>query len=329
MPNNAIPPSARTAATLVERRLGVAVEMIERFQSGLANYVYDVRLVDGRRLVARLAHGPDAQATTRAAVYWNRLLRPRGVPLPQLLGWELRPPAGAPYLLLERLPGRELGEVFPTLTRAQQRALAGRIVDIQRAVGQLPDGPGYGFASSYRATDLLPSWAAVLRAELARAREWITGAGVVDVAHVARVEACLPAFAAYCATIAPRPFLDDTTTKNVIIHDGQLSGIVDVDCLCFGDPLYTVALTRMALLSRGWETAYIDDWLELLAVDAAQRAALELYTAIFCVNFLGELGQAFNRDAPAPVNEAHVARLLRVLDSTLAQVNLYHHDEFT
>jgi aminoglycoside phosphotransferase (APT) family kinase protein len=314
-------PNTRAAIALVERRLGVAVDAIERFPSGLANYVYDVRLVDGRRLVARLAHGADAQATTRAAVYWNRLLRPRGVPLPQLLGWELRPPEGGPYLLLARLPGQELGEVFPALSRAQRRALAGRIVAIQRAVGQLPAGSGYGFASSYRATDLLPSWEAVLRAELARAREWITGVGVVDVAHVARVEACLPAFSTYCATIAPRPFLDDTSTKNVIIHNGELSGVVDVDCLCFGDPLFTVALTRMALLSRGWETDYVDDWLSLLDADVPQRAALEFYTAIFCVNFLGELGQAFNRATPAPVDPAHVARLLAVLERTLRRMD--------
>jgi aminoglycoside phosphotransferase (APT) family kinase protein len=299
----------------------VAVRAITRYPSGLANYVYDVQLADGRRVVARLTGGADAVATTRAAVYWNRLLRQRGVPLPRLLGYALRPLGGMPYLLLERLPGQELGEVFPALTRAQQRALAGRIVAIQRAVGQLPDGPGYGFASSFRATDLLPNWAAVLRAELARAREWITGAGVVDVAHVAGVEVCLPAFSAYCATIAPRPFLDDTTTKNVIIHDGELSGIVDVDCLCFGDPLFTVALTRMALLSRGWETDYVDDWLKLLDVNAPQRAALELYTAIFCVTFLGELGQAFNRATSAPVDPAHVARLLGVLETTLRRVD--------
>jgi hypothetical protein len=321
MLNAGAAPTEYVAVAIVERRLGVAVETIERFPSGLANYVYDVRLVDGRRLVARLAHSVDALATTRAAVYWNRLLRPRGVPLPRLLGWELRPPEGVPYLWLERLPGRELGEVFPALARPQQRVLAGLIVGIQRSVGQLPDGPGYGFANSYRANELLPSWEAVLRAELARGREWITRAGVVDVAHVARVESRLPDFAAYCAAIAPTPFLDDTTTKNVLIHEGKLSGIVDVDWLCFGDPLFTVALTRMALLSRGWETAYIEDWLELLDANAAQRAALEIYTAIFCVNFLGELGQAFNRAAPAPVEEAHAARLLTVLETTLGRID--------
>ena len=312
-------PTEREAVALIERRLGVAVRVIERFPSGLANYVYDVQLVDGQRLVARLA-GDAAGDSTRAAVYWNRLLRPRGVPLPRLLAYELRPAQGTPYLLLERLPGQELGEVYPALTRAQKRALAERIVTIQRAVGQLPDGPGYGFARSYRDPDLLPGWLDVLRAQLARAREWIAGAGVVSVEYVARVEARLPAWAAYCATIAPRPFLDDTTTKNVLIEAGQLSGIVDVDCLCFGDPLFTVGLTRMALLSRAWDTDYIDEWTRLLRLDVRQRHALDLYTAIFCVTFLGELGQAFNRDASAPVDSARVARLLGVLETLLERI---------
>ena len=315
------PPTEHIAASIVERRLGTPVVAVTRFASGLANYVYDVRLADGRQVVARLAHGAESQATVRAAVYWNRLLRPRGVPLPRLLGWEARPPEGAPYLLLERLPGAELGDCYPALSPLQRRTLAGAVLAAQRIVGQLPPGPGYGFAASYRACDLLPSWEAVLRAELARGQAWIAAAGVVSVEHAARVAARLPAAAAYCARIAPRPFLDDTTTKNVLVLDGRLRGIVDVDCVCFGDPLFTVALTRMALLSRGWQTDYCEVWLDMLGADAEQRRAVELYTAIFCVNFLGELGQAFNRVTPAPVAPEHVQLLLDVLEATLARLD--------
>ena len=108
----------------------------------------------------------------------------------------------------------------------------------------------------------------------------------------------------------PRPFLDDTTTKNVLIADGHLTGIVDVDCVCFGDPLFTVALTRMALLSRAYPTDYIEAWCDHLELSAAQQAALDLYTALFCVGFLSEFGQQHNRAERLPAEEDQIARLL-------------------
>ena len=61
----------------------------------------------------------------------------------------------------------------------------------------------------------------------------------------------------------------------------------------------TPALTRMSLLNKGYDTEYVDAWCETLAVSDEQRAMLQFYTALFCVNFMGELGRAFNRQRPA------------------------------
>jgi hypothetical protein len=45
------------------------------------------------------------------------------------------------------------------------------------------------------------------------------------------------------------------------------------------------------------------------APDAEQRAALDLYTAQHCVDFMGEIGQRFNRTEAAPVDPSYLARL--------------------
>ena len=57
-----------------------------------------------------------------------------------------------------------------------------------------------------------------------------------DIDSVRKVANCATRFERYFAQIRPTPFLDDTTTKNVIVHEGKLSGIVDVDWICFGYP---------------------------------------------------------------------------------------------
>jgi len=164
------------------------------------------------------------------------------------------------------------------------------------------------------------TWGDFLRHDFAFNRERIERVGVVDPRHVDRVESLLPRFADYFARVRPIPYLDDTTTRNVIVHDGRLSGIVDVDSICYGDVLFTVGLTRMALLNMNQPTGYTDHWLDRLNATDEQRRVVQFYTACFCINFLGEQGQQFNLPAPPTVDPRDVERLEAILDRLLAEM---------
>jgi hypothetical protein len=100
--------------------------------------------------------------------------------------------------------------------------------------------------------------------------------------------------------VRPRPFLDDTTVKNVLVHEGRFRGIVDVDELGFGDSLLVIGLTRTALLSRGLDCDYTDSWCEALALTEEQHEVVRFYTALYGVVFLSEQGEAFNRARAEP-----------------------------
>ncbi|GJM42549.1 MAG: hypothetical protein DHS20C20_28310 [Ardenticatenaceae bacterium] len=133
-----------------------------------------------------------------------------------------------------------------------------------------------------------------------------------------RVVSAVEAHRLYFEQIKPVPFLDDTTTKNVMVHNGKLSGIVDVDEVCFGDPLLTVALTRMSLLQGQHELNYIEYWKSFIEPDLNQEAALDIYTAMYCVIFMGEIGQKFNKDSPSPVDPDRIRLYEQILDELLA-----------
>ncbi len=295
----------------------VNIHSYRRFNTGLAHYVYEVMTDDGP-FVVRMAD-PEHSNGIPGGVYWHPYLRGVGVPIPNLLGHDLTAPF--PYMILERLPGTDLGHIYDTLTPAQKQTLATQIAEIQNRVATLPHAKSYGYLSSYEIpSNPLSSWSSVLASGLDAATRLITSAGIFDPAVVDRVRHAAAPYEPYFASILPAPFLDDTTTKNVILHEGTLTGIVDTDEICFGDRINALALTHMALLSQKADLDYIAYWAEAWHLTAAQMRIMHLYTACHCVYFMGEMGQKFNKDAPEPVDPARVDYLHTVLGHLLKNV---------
>jgi len=112
--------------------------------------------------------------------------------------------------------------------------------------------------------------------------------------------------------------LSDTTTKNVLVDQGRFSGIVDVDQLCFGDPLLQSALTQTALLADALDVDYIEHWMNLLKLGKQQRLIVAAYTLLFCIDFMSELGQRFNKEERPEIDPEKFARLNSIFE-TLAE----------
>jgi aminoglycoside phosphotransferase len=311
-------PTEFDARRLVEATLGCAAVSAHRFVTGLCHYVYEVTLSDGRRVVARLST-PDTRDLLEGGVYWHGRLAPLGVPLPALLHADTDAPL--PFVILERLPGDDLHAIYAALGREEKHAIAAAVVGAQQRTARLPEAGGFGHAQSYDDPALRrrQTWLKLIEDMLARSRQRIVAAGVTDPAAVARVERFLPRFTAHFSRVRPVAFLDDTTTKNVLVHEGRFSGIVDVDEVCFGDPLLTPALTRMALLARQRDTDYVDHWLDLIGASAEARAVVEFYTAVFCADFLAEQGHAFNR-TDTKHDPSHTAFLETTLRDLLGKI---------
>jgi Ser/Thr protein kinase RdoA (MazF antagonist) len=310
-------PRSEDAAVLCERLFGSPVTTVARFPTGLANYVYDVVLKDGRNVVARIA-ATENRRQIGGGIFWSGALRGIGVPLPALLFADAEAEPFA-YMVLERLPGTDLENIYDGLSSEQKRKLAERLTEIQGRVGRLPLGRGYGFVSRLDDPVVHRTWRSVLDATLARSYERVKAVPQVDVSRLRRIEAALDHEDAYLSAVVPTAFLDDITTKNVIMDAGGLSGIVDVDEICFGDPLFTVGLNRMSLLARGRQMDYIDIWAEILALNARQFRILDLYTAIHCATFMGEPGQRFNKDAVSPIDAGEVKRLSGIFERLIGE----------
>jgi hypothetical protein len=301
-------PDAVVVARIVQSALGLHATDVRRFPTGGSRYVFEC-LHPGGAVVARLGRVGEP---LHSAVGWHRRLEEVGVQIPKLLAHGDEP---FPHLLLTRLPGSDLGDVVGSLSKNELAAIAAGVADAQRRVATLPPLAGYGYAQSYDDVTLAPSWSGVLDRLLERTRDRVTETRAFDPTLIDLVATAIERRRPELDGIAPTPFLDDTTTRNVIVHEGALSGIVDYDYVGSGDRRFVAALTKVALVAHGHATTYAAFLLDALGGDG--DGLMPLYESLFCVDLLSEAGLAFNRDEPEPPDPARHARLEALLRDRL------------
>jgi len=302
-------PNESIASQAVEDVTGCRATSVRRFTTGNHHYVYDVFLEDGQNIVIRMTT-PDERESMEGALTWNHRLRGLGLPLPAIYFSNLS--ADFPFLVMERIPGRDLGFEIHQIKDDALRSLAKQLMGFQKTVGGLPTAGKFGYAAEPERASA-NTWTEVLAKSIDRSRKRIEAVGFVDVRCFSKLEELLSGCHDQLGSVGARPFLHDITTKNVIIADGKLTGIVDVDSLCYGDPLFQVALTKMALLSDGSNTRYIGFLLNELGPHSEDL--FRLYTVERCIGFLSELGQPFNGNIVAATVERkdHLESILNAL----------------
>jgi aminoglycoside phosphotransferase (APT) family kinase protein len=208
-----------------------------------------------------------------------------GLPVPALLGSDLSLERYLfAFVILERIPGTDLRHELSSMTVAQMTTLAAQIVDFQRRVATLELGDGFGW-HPLGEVGAFSNWYAIVQRDLEvgiRSLETLGGTTLMDqILHRCQ------ALETYFSGIKPTCFLDDLTTKNVIVQHGQLRGLVDFDVVCYGDPLYWLALTRAAVLVDVGNPGmpYLEALEQLWNMDESGQEALRIYTAIHVMNF--------------------------------------------
>ena len=303
-------PNKTMAARIVMDALGWHDAQLHRFTTGLAFFVYDIR-AGQRRAVIRMGRPGQAGAMASGLALWRRLV-PLGVPLPDVLVDGTG--AQMPFVIMARLPGTDLGDIMDTLPELQLHAIAQAVADAQKATAQLGPGSTFGYAATAAAAPHA-RWGDVVAAHLDRSARRIAANGLFPLSVVDGVAQALARQRPALDAMAPTPFLHDTTTKNVIVTpEGDFSGIVDVDDLCFGDPRYAPSLTRAALLVHGGPQLYVTAWLDRIGL--ADDAVFALYVAAFLLDFMSEHGMTFNGNQ-RPSEPADRDRLSLLLAHTL------------
>lgn len=265
---------------------------IKRCTVGQGNYVYIVECISGKYVI-RCSEEDNAYENT---VYWLEKLKAIDIPVPKVIGegkfgiYE--------YLVLTYFEGEDIGIVYPQLTEDDKRAIAKEIVRIQNKVASLE--------LDHVAADW--SWHEFINYMLERARERIAQNGYFQAEKAEILLEQAMQLEEHFAGVKPIAYLDDISSKNLLISNGRISGIIDIDWMGIGDKLTYVALTNMALLNMGYDTDYVKYILEEMQINDVEEKAFLFYTLMYCVDFMGERGMQF-MDKEVEVNEQIIARL--------------------
>ena len=71
----------------------------------------------------------------------------------------------------------------------------------------------------------------------------------------------------------------------------------------------------MALRMNANDVDYVEHWMNLLRLDKQLRQVVDAYTLLFCVDFMSELGQRFNKEERPEIDVEKFTRLESVFET--------------
>lgn len=270
---------------------------IERCTVGIGNYVYIIKC-ENVKYIFRCNMNDNAYIDT---IHWLKELSSLDIPVPKVLFYGKYEEYN--YLILNFFDGKDIGLVYHKLKQSEKKKIAKNIIEIQRRVSHLP----------LDHIDDTWSWVHFVDELLERAAIRIRQNGYFDNKKVDQLKKQKNILKEYFSNVRPTAYLDDISTKNLIINNGQLSGIIDVDWMGVGDSLTFIAMTYVALLNMNYETDYIDYLLVEKGCSELELKAFLFYSLLYCVDFMGERGMKFG-DKKIDVNEEIIYRLNQIYE---------------
>lgn len=256
---------------------------IERMSFGHTNQVYNVTFSD-EQIILRTNHKPGVLKHTADNI---AILSSLGLPVPNVIRTDVSlEKVPFAYMILEHFPGRDLRYELEGMTREQLAELAQQIISYQRSVSELPRGSGFGWVPIGEQGPF-SSWTQIIERDISSHIDHIVDE--VTPETIVLLQKMKQRYTPYFDRVEPVCFLDDLTIKNVIVAEGKLQGIVDFDWVCYGDPLYMIALTQTAVVSDIGDQGipYVEALCRQWGANREQRALIDFYSVIHALQFIG------------------------------------------
>jgi len=291
-------------SAIVEKQFAEPPLGIRRMTMGACNEVYSVELSSGSVIVRMNENGRYLKGSEKNIP----ILRSLGTKVPEILvsdySMQFVPIC---YQVQSRLVGTDLGQVISSLSDGQLAAIAQHVVAVFRSLQSVSTNGKYGYFEDDD-SGLYDSWSEVMAAMIAEVERRDTKTGVVggNLLGVARqiFSDCKP----YFDSVPSICFYDDISSKNVLVHQGVFSGVVDLDGLAYGDPLEAIGRMKACWFGTRHGQVYLSEVERCLNLTERQRNIVTAYALLHRISWLSEKGIQWNRNTSNTIDSEAVER---------------------
>lgn len=181
-----ISPNEEIASQVVASMTNEKILSSKKMTTGDQYFVFDVK-TNTSEYVIRMTD-VNYKKNFISAIYWQEKLLPLGIPIAKFIKSDLEGEYSQfPALLMIRLPGDDLINVYSNLKSIDKKNLAQEMVKIQSATIVLPKGIRYGITDSFEHVPDDKTWYDFLVNRLHIFRDLIAQTGIFDPNQVTEV----------------------------------------------------------------------------------------------------------------------------------------------
>jgi aminoglycoside phosphotransferase (APT) family kinase protein len=126
----------------------------------------------------------------------------------------------------------------------------------------------------------------------------------------------------YFDTVKPVTYIGDISSKNVMIHQGEFNGLVDLDGLTQGDPLEAIGRIKLSWYGTHHGNVYTNAVMDNLGLNAKQRKLVLMYALLNQFAWTCDNGIQSNQNTNAVVDKEKEKSDKKIIQALVTE--LYH-----
>lgn len=286
------------------KHFGENPEAVDRITIGICNEVYNV-VMSENEIIARLS----------AEDYFLKgssknipVLKEVGVAVPEILSEDYsKKDVPYSYQFMSKLPGKDLGVVIESLTEEQLKIIAKKISDTFNKVSAIPTSEKFGLVWG-DFTEFSDTWTERMKIWIDETIGRGVETGVIDEKMQLILLSLYKEHENYFGRLKPMMYLGDICSKNVMINNGEFSGVVDLDGMTQGDPLEAIGRIKASWPGTKHGEIYTNAIMDEQNLNEEQRKMVLVYALLNRISWASENGIQFNQNTKAEVDEERLKR---------------------
>ncbi len=288
-----------TINQIFDKQIGSEVVNIKRMKMGICNEVFDVETNDKNHLIVRLNKNA---SFLEGSDRYIPLFESKGIKVPKIISsdYSLENVPFA-YQILSKIDGDDLGNVILELSEKQLINLAKEISQIFDKLKAIPTDGSFGWVDAI-GHGKFSSWTEFMQDSVDTALDRGKRTGVMDKKMEEILQSIFNAHKVYFKQVESRFYYDDICSKNVMVKEGQFSGLVDLDGVSYGDYLEAIGRIKASWYGTEYGKVYTDAIEEEQHLPEDDRLTVTMYALMHRIFWLCENGIQFNQNTSSSVD---------------------------